>query len=118
MAKVRPRDATAGRFVDVSTAALRPEAAVELAAYGITSAVLRGADVLDIGTGDGRLAFGAAAVGAASVTGVDPDPAALRAARRHARSVGARTVSFRLRMAQELELPSARFDVAILSWAL
>lgn len=112
-----PRKTAAGRFVDVSTAALRPDAALELAAYGITAA-LRGADVLDIGTGDGRLAFGAAAAGARSVTGVDPDPAALTAARRRARTLGRRRTSFRLSAAQELALPDERFDIAFLSWTL
>jgi predicted RNA methylase len=116
MDKVRPPNA-AGQFVDVSMSALRPQAAVELAAYGIVAA-LRGADVLDIGTGDGRLALGAAAAGAASVTGVDPDPDALRAARRRARSIGARRVSFRLSAAQDLALASERFDIAVLSWTL
>jgi predicted RNA methylase len=107
----------AGQFVDVSTAAMRPRAAIELSAYGIAVA-LRGADVLDIGTGDGRLAFGAAAAGAASVTGIDPDPAAVRAARRQARALGRQRTAFRLGSAQELHLAGERFDLAILSWTL
>ena len=107
----------AGQFVDVSTAAMRPRPAVELTAYGIAAA-LRGADVLDIGTGDGRLAFGAAAAGAASVTGLDPDPAAVRAARRQARTLGRRRTTFRLGSAQELDFPDERFDLATLSWTL
>src|SRR5258708_34480829 len=93
------RKTDAGRFVDVSAAALRRDASIELAAYGMTRK-LRGADVLDIGTGDGRLAFGAAAAGAASVTGVDPDPSAIRAARGRARKLGQRRTSFRLSTAQ------------------
>lgn len=107
----------AGRFVNVSTAALRPAAATELEAYGI-GAALRGADVLDIGTGDGRLAFGAVAFGAASVTGVDPDPSALVAARRRARTLGRRRTTFRISTAQDLALSRERFDIAILSWTL
>ena len=107
----------AGQFVDVSTAAMRPRPAIELTAYGIAAA-LRGADVLDIGTGDGRLAFGAAAAGAASVTGLDPDPAAVRAARRQARALGRGRTTFRIGSAQELDFPDERFDLATLSWTL
>ena len=107
----------AGQFVDVSTAAMRPKAAIELTAYGIAAA-LRGADVLDIGTGDGRLAFGAAAAGAASVTGLDPDPAAVRATRRQARALGRRRTTFRIGSAQALDFPGERFDLATLSWTL
>lgn len=106
-----------GQFVDVSISRLRPGAADELRAYGILRD-LRGATVLDVGTGDGRLAFGAAAAGARVVLGVDPDAAALRAARRQARKLGAANVSFREGAAQDLPARTARFDIAILSWTL
>ena len=106
-----------GQFIDVSTAARRPLAADELAAYGILEQ-LRGASVLDIGTGDGRLAFGAARAGARVVVGVDPDPDALRAARQRARKERLSNVSFRLAAAQDLRAFRDRFDIAILSWTL
>ncbi|HYY55579.1 MAG TPA: class I SAM-dependent methyltransferase [Candidatus Dormibacteraeota bacterium] len=106
-----------GQFIDVASAARRPRPRDELAAYGIVRR-LRGATVLDIGTGDGRLAFGAASAGAALVVGIDPDPSALRAARRNARALALRNVSFRTGAAQDLPVPRGRFDIAILSWAL
>lgn len=109
--------ASVGQFLDVSTAARRPPAEAELAAYGILKQ-LRDANVLDIGTGDGRLAFGVAAAGARRAVGVDPDPVALRAARRTARGLGAANVSFRLAAAQDLPFRAERFDIAVLSWTL
>jgi ubiquinone/menaquinone biosynthesis C-methylase UbiE len=106
-----------GQFLDVSTAARRPRGVDELRAYGIMRR-LRGAAVIDIGCGDGRLAFAAARAGASRVVGVDPDPDALRAARRLARQLSLPNVSFRLGAAQRLPVPKERFDIAILSWAL
>ncbi len=116
MSTARVRTAV-GQFVDVSIAALRPLAADELAAYGILGR-LRGASVLDVGTGDGRMAFGAATAGARGVLGIDPDPVAIRSARRGARALGAPNVSFRIGAAQHLPVRAARFDLAILSWTL
>ncbi len=111
------RTTALGRFLDVSTSARRPAALDELRAYRI-GARLPGASVLDIGTGDGRLAFGAAEAGAREVVGVDPDQAAIRAARRRARALGRANVSFRVGAAQDLPVASGAFDVALLSWAL
>ena len=95
---------------------MRPEAATELRAYG-GARLFAGKRVLDIGTGDGRLALGA--VGwAREVVGLDPDPAAIRDARANARRMGARNASFRTGSAQELPFPDGSFDVVILSWTL
>jgi putative methylase len=49
---------------------------------------LSGRSVLDLGCGTGRLAIGAALLGAAPVLGVDADPAAIAAARQAARVAG------------------------------
>ncbi len=106
-----------GQFVDVTTAAMRPHASVELKAYGIARK-LRGARAIDIGTGDGRLAFGAAAGGAREVVAVEPDPDALRAGRARSRELGIANVSFRLGAAQDLPVAAGCFDLAILSWTL
>lgn len=81
------------------------------------AAYLRGRDVLDIGTGEGRLALLLAPL-ARSVVGVDPDPAAIRAARRAARAAGLANVRFRAAPAQRLGVGRERFDTAIFSWSL
>ena len=106
-----------GHFLDLAPAARRPLPLVELRAYGIVRK-LRGASVIDIGTGDGRLAIGAVQAGASEVVGIDPDPAAVRAARTRARELGLTHIRFEEGAAQDLSVHRARFDVAILSWSL
>ena len=105
-----------GQFLPTATAKLRPEAARELSAFGAPS-LYRGKRVLDIGTGDGRLALGAARW-AREVTGIDPDPAAIREARANARAMHARTVRFVAGPAQRLPFRADSFDLVILSWSL
>lgn len=77
----------------------------------------RGTDVLDIGTGNGRLTW-LIARSARSVVGVDPDADAIRDARREARARGVRNVRFIHRPAQDLGIPGETFDTAIFSWSL
>ncbi len=105
-----------GRTIPLSTSALRPEASSEIAQWGGPSLV-RGKRVLDVGTGDGRLALGCASL-ARLVVGVDPDPVAIGSAREKARERRLRNVTFRLGAAQRLAFPSGRFDLVILSWTL
>ena len=78
---------------------------------------MRGKRVLDLGCGDGRLAFGVAPF-ATSVDGIDPDAEAIAAAKREARKAGVRNVRFIAGAAQHLPYPDAAFDVVILSWTL
>ena len=78
---------------------------------------IRGKDVLDIGTGDGRLSWVIAAT-AQSVVGIDPDADAIRAARREARRRGLTNVRFVSRPAQALRIGRERFDTALFSWSL
>ena len=99
-----------------AASALRPRPDVELAAYG-GARLFRGKRVLDIGTGDGRLAFGIARW-AENVAGVDADPQQVSAARRNARRVRPSNVSFRVAPAQELPFRDGSFDVVVLSWSL
>ena len=77
----------------------------------------RGTDVLDIGTGTGRLAWIIAPI-ARSVVGIDPDPEGIRAARREARRRGLRNVRFEVSTAQDLGVGRGRFDTALFSWSL
>lgn len=113
-----PRDSMGehGRSLPPTASKLRPPALDELRAYG-GARLFRGKRVMDIGSGDGRLTFGAARW-ADEVLGLDQDPSAVRAARRKARALGIRNVRFRVAPAQELPVPDASFDVVILSWTL
>ncbi|HEY8807633.1 MAG TPA: class I SAM-dependent methyltransferase [Candidatus Limnocylindria bacterium] len=77
----------------------------------------RGKDVLDIGTGNGRLAWLIAPI-ARSVVGLDPDPDGIREARREARRRDVRNVRFALATGQDLGVGRERFDTALFSWSL
>src|SRR5579859_5496296 len=78
---------------------------------------LRDKDVLDIGTGNGRLAWLIAPV-ARSVVGLDPDRDGIREARREGRRRGLRNVRFKVSTAQDLGVGRQRFDTALFSWSL
>jgi len=106
--------ASAGRILPGGLGYLRPPAEIELAAYGLD---LRGLRVADIGTGEGRLALGAARR-ASSVLAIDPDRSALARGRREAKRLGVRNITFREGAAQSLELRDESFEVVILSWTL
>lgn len=97
------------------TAAMRPDAERELRQHG-GARLFRGKRVLDIGTGDGRLALGAASW-AREVVGIDPDPSAVRGARANARRMRV-PARFVVGPAQELPFRDGEFDVVILSWVL
>jgi ubiquinone/menaquinone biosynthesis C-methylase UbiE len=96
--------------------ALRPAGMWELKQLGGPTR-FGGKRLLDIGTGDGRLAIAAAAL-ARTVVGIDPDHEAIRRARTEVRSQRLQNVSFRVRGAQHLGLGRERFDVAVFTWSL
>lgn len=105
---------TVGRIGCAS--ATRPDDDIELRRLG-ADRYFRDKDVLDIGTGNGRLSWLIAPI-ARSVVGVDPDADAIRDARREARARGLRNIRFIHGPAQDLGVPAQRFDTALFSWSL
>jgi len=102
--------------VPATSSALRPAPDDELRAYG-GARLFRGKRVLDVGTGDGRIAIGVATYATAAV-GVDPDDEAIAAARSKAASLGLANVRFEVGAAQDLPFSPASFDTVFLSWTL
>ena len=96
--------------------AVRPADDIELRALR-ADRFFRDKDVLDIGTGDGRLVWVIAPL-ARSVIGLDPDPEGIREATRDAKRRGVRNARFKVSVAQELGVGSERFDTAVFSWSL
>lgn len=108
----------AGELADQTPAVTtrRPDAARELRLTGVDR-LARGARVLEIGTGTGRLVFGYGA-SARDVLAIDVDPDAVRRAREHAALLGWSHVRFAAIAAQELDVGHERFDLALLAWSL
>ena len=106
-------DTSAGRIVVVTR---HPRAGRDIAAFG-GARRFRGKDVLDIGTGNGRLTLDVARY-ARRVVGLDPSEDAIRVARDKAARLVLRNVEFVVGSAQELDVGRERFDVAIFSWSL
>jgi 2-polyprenyl-6-hydroxyphenyl methylase/3-demethylubiquinone-9 3-methyltransferase len=75
----------------------------------LVGAPLAGVDILDVGCGAGLFAEPLARLGA-NAFGVDPAPAAIEAARRHAEETGAR-LAYRMGTVEELTEEPRRFDV-------
>lgn len=96
--------------------AIRPQDDIELRRLR-ASRYLRDREVLDIGTGTGRLALLIAPL-ARSVVGIDPDADAIREAKRDARALGVRNVRFAVGPAQQLDVRAGSVDTALFSWSL
>ena len=105
-----------GRLLPAISSALRPPPEDELREYGGFGLVRR-KRVIDVGCGDGRMALGCAPY-ALEVVGVDPDPEAIRLARKKVRELGVTNAQFKVGVAQNLPFPDEHFDVVILSWTL
>ena len=80
-------------------------------------AAFRSRRILEIGSGDGRLTRQYAQL-AAGVVALEPDPAAVRLARKLTAADGIQNVSFRVGTAERARLGDGRFDVVLFSWAL
>ena len=76
----------------------------------------RGKHVLEIGSGDGRLARRIASLGA-RVEGIDPDNSLVRAALRATPPRFAGRLRFRVAQAEHLRYPAETFDIAIFGWS-
>jgi ubiquinone/menaquinone biosynthesis C-methylase UbiE len=107
------RDTRAGRVVVVTR---HPRAGREIRAWG-GPALFRDRTVLDIGTGNGRLAFDVARY-ARRVIAIDPSEGAIEIARRRADALGVRNVDFRVDTAQDLATVRERVDVSVFTWSL
>ncbi|HXG77351.1 MAG TPA: class I SAM-dependent methyltransferase [Gaiellaceae bacterium] len=77
----------------------------------------RGARVLEVGCGDGRLTLGIAR-DAARVLAFDPDAGAVADARRALPAELAGRVTYEAGSAREVEIPRANFDIVVFSWSL
>jgi len=85
------------------------------------AALQRGQQVLDLGTGTGSVAVGAASAvmpGGGTVTGMDISPEMLRLARQRAVSMGLSNITFLEGRAEEIPTPSGRFDAVLASLSL
>jgi ubiquinone/menaquinone biosynthesis C-methylase UbiE len=78
---------------------------------------LHGADVVEMGCGDGRMTW-RYADRARSVLGIDPNTDAIDRARAATPDRLKATVTFQVEDAARVQLPRAAFDVGILSWSL
>lgn len=83
----------------------------------LQAAQFRQARVLEVGSGDGRLAF-RYAMASASVVGIEPDATQMTLARRACPVSLQRRVSFVQATALALPFRSATFDIAVLAWSL
>ncbi|MGH2524751.1 MAG: class I SAM-dependent methyltransferase [Anaerolineales bacterium] len=77
----------------------------------------RGARVLEVGCGDGRLTLRLARLGAQMVA-FDPDRALIRQARRTLPKRLAARITYSVGSAQKVKHPAAAFDRVVFAWSL
>ncbi len=78
----------------------------------------RGARILEIGCGDGRLTLRLASLGPDRIEALDPDPARIRLARRKLPSRFQKLIRYHVGSAQRLGYPDNAFNIVVLSWSL
>jgi 2-polyprenyl-3-methyl-5-hydroxy-6-metoxy-1,4-benzoquinol methylase len=77
----------------------------------------RGAEVLEVGCGDGRLTIGIAE-DAATVFAFDPDEDAVARARATLPAEVADRVTYAAAKAAAIEIPRSEYDIVVFSWSL
>ena len=80
-------------------------------------ATWRGKRVLELGCGDGRLTMRLAAL-EATIDAYDPKEASIRFARETLPAELAKTVTFRVGLAETIAAPDEYYDLALFSWSL
>jgi ubiquinone/menaquinone biosynthesis C-methylase UbiE len=80
-------------------------------------ASLKGASVLEVGCGEGRLTAGIAEE-AAGVLAFDPDAHAVANAKARLAAEFDERVTFRVGSAREIEIPRTQYDIVVFSWSL
>ena len=76
-----------------------------------------GAEVLEVGCGDGRLTLRLASLGA-HVSAIDPEPSLIRKARRGLPKRFAGRIQYSVGQSGQLRFPSSSFDIVVFAWSL
>ena len=76
-----------------------------------------GAEVLEVGCGDGRLTLRLAGLGA-QVSAIDPNPSLIRKARKNLPKRLFRQVHYSVGSSGKLRFPSSSFDIVVFAWSL
>jgi ubiquinone/menaquinone biosynthesis C-methylase UbiE len=76
-----------------------------------------GAEVLEVGCGDGRLTLRLASLGA-HISAIDPQPSLIGKARRALPKRFAGRVRYSVGKSGNLHFPSSSFDIVVFAWSL
>lgn len=77
----------------------------------------RGAEVLEVGCGDGRLTLRLARLGA-HVSGIDPEPSLIRKARKALPKHLAGRIRYSVGKSGKLNFAASSFDIVVFAWSL
>jgi ubiquinone/menaquinone biosynthesis C-methylase UbiE len=90
---------------------------IEMLKSALRTADWRGARVLEIGCGDGRLTLRLAQLGA-QVVAFDPDRSLIREAKRNLPKRFSKQIKYYVGSAEKLRHPAQSFDLVVFAWAL